>query len=53
VGEDLKGVVEGRADEGERIPWLVEKMEREEDEAVLVDMERDDSNEKGDPLSSE
>jgi hypothetical protein len=26
---------------------------REEDEAVLVNMERDDSDEEGDPLSSE
>jgi hypothetical protein len=46
-GEELEGVSKCKADEGERILTLIEQMEKEEDEAILVDMEKDDSDEEG------
>jgi hypothetical protein len=42
-------VAKGRADEGERISTIVEQMKRGDEEAILVEMEGDDSDkEEGD-----
>jgi hypothetical protein len=42
-------VAKGRADEGERIPTIVEQMKRGDEETILVEMEGDDSDkEEGD-----
>jgi hypothetical protein len=43
------GVVECRADEGERIP----RMEREDGEAILIYVEGDNFDEEGDPVQAE
>jgi hypothetical protein len=46
VGEgELEKVVQGSADEGERIVVIVKQKEREDEEMVLVNMEGDDSDE--------
>jgi hypothetical protein len=49
----VEGEAEGRADEGEKIPALIEQMEREDEEAILVDNDTDDSDEEGDPVSAD
>jgi hypothetical protein len=38
-------LAEGREDEGERIPVIAEQMEKEDEQAVLVEIEGDDSDE--------
>jgi hypothetical protein len=48
--EQVEGEAEGRADEGEKILALIEQMEREDEEAILVDNDIDDSDEVGDPV---
>jgi transcription initiation factor IIF auxiliary subunit len=51
--EEVEGEAQGRADKGEGILVLVEQMEREDEEAVLVDMEGDDSGKERDPVPTE
>jgi hypothetical protein len=44
-GEQERVAAEGMLGEGERIPLIIEQMEREDKEVVLVEMEGDDSDE--------